>query len=70
MSRDIVFGSYRNPFLADAHKRTILGATVVPCEMFDTLPDSVRDDLYINEYSEDEDTPVVSIPFEDIKDKP
>lgn len=70
MSRDIVFGSYTKPWMAYAHARTLLGVDVVPCELFDTLPDEVRDDIAVAEYSEDEDTPVVPISFDDIKDKP
>lgn len=67
MTTNIVFDAYYDPNLAHAHARTITGAVVVPCGLLTTLPNEVREDLYVDEYDESEDTPqVVHIPFDDI----
>lgn len=70
MSNGIVFGAYEadRQHLAYTHARTILGADVIPCEVFDTLPASVAEDIGIDEYDDADDTPVISIPLADIKD--
>lgn len=71
MSKDFVFAAYTRSDLAYAHARTITGLDVVSCELSDQLPEEVREDIYIDEFSEDGDTPVVEVPFDHLipKDK-
>ncbi len=70
MAANIVFDAYTNPSVAYAHARTILGAVVVPCELRSRLPDTVLDDIVMDEYSLDEDTPqIIDISLDDILSK-
>lgn len=53
--------AYRNPEMAWAHARSILGVDVGSCEVRATLPDVVRADLATAaeaEFEEDQVTPV------------
>ncbi len=70
MAENIVFGAYTRIDLAYTHARTILGADVVSCELFNTLSEEASEDIGIDEYDDADDTPVISIPLADIKDKP
>jgi hypothetical protein len=60
----IVLGAHTREELAIVHERCMLGVEVVECELRDTLPSVVRDDL--TEFDDVENTPVV--PLEDIDD--
>ena len=51
--------AYFDPSLAHAHAMTMLGVEVSSCELRQTLPDVVRDDMQIAEF-EDDDTPPAS----------
>ena len=46
--------------LAGIHSRCITGATVVPCDLSDSLPEEVRSDLS-EEWGGDDDTPLESL---------
>jgi hypothetical protein len=59
----IVIRAYHGPnglTLAGIHSRCITGATVVPCDLSDSLPDDVRNDLS-EEWGGDDDTPLEAL---------
>ena len=62
--------AYRNASLAFAHAQTIIGVEVTACELRETLPDVVRDDLAIEHEFEGDDTPeVLDFDVSDIDDR-
>jgi hypothetical protein len=44
-----------------AYARCVEGAEVWPCELLEQLPEAIAVDIEIEEWSEDNDTPVVSV---------
>ncbi len=62
----IVFGVYTRASQAHSHAMTILGATVVCCELLERLPESVLDDLIIEDSYEDETVEIV-VSFDDLE---
>ncbi len=67
-----VFAAYRGPRgpeLAGQHSRCLLGATVVPCDLLDSLPPEIREDINTEWDADDEDdTPVIGL--DDIDEEP
>jgi len=65
--------AYRNPELAWAHARSMLGVDVSSCELRDTLPEVVVDDLE-SDFDDNDDTPKVvdawSFDMGDLDDAP
>lgn len=65
-----LLAGYRNPELAYAHARTMVGVDVSAVEIREDLPDDARDDVESEEYAEDEVTPVdgVVVPIDQVDD--
>lgn len=53
--------AYANPELAHAHARTMVGVDVGSCEVRETLPDNVRDDIASDYFDDDQLTPVDAV---------
>lgn len=66
----LIFAAYRGPRaldLAGQHSRCLLGATVVACDLLDALPPEIREDLFTEWDTDDEDvTPVITVGLEDV----
>lgn len=52
----------RGPELAGQHSRCLLGTTVVACDLLDTLPAEIREDINVEwDASDEDDTPVITL---------
>lgn len=59
----LVIAAYRGingATMAGIHSRCITGATVVPCDLEESLPPEIRNDI-AEEWAGDSDTPIVTI---------
>ena len=74
MGAGLIVAAYRGargPELAGRHSRCITGTTVVPCDLLDELPEEIREDINVETWTEDEDTPVqAEIPMDQIDTDP
>jgi hypothetical protein len=68
---DLVLGAYRAADSAELHRRCITGAAVVACDLLDSVPPGVVDDLAAEwDADPDDDTPVTEISLQDVDDSP
>lgn len=64
----LVLGAYTLEDSGHLHARCVTGAVSVPCELLDSVPATVREDMASDDWDEGEDTPVVSVEdFDDPK---
>lgn len=56
--------AYRSDQKAHDHARTMLGVKVTECEIRDSLPPELADDVYVTELEDfdDEETPIDELP--------
>jgi hypothetical protein len=58
--------AYHDPGLAHAHAMTMLGVEVSSCELRQTLPEVVRDDMQVAEFEDDDTPPASEIESEEV----
>ena len=54
----MILAAYERRGLADAHALTVTGAKVLEVPVRDTLADDVREDLAVEAWDDDDETPV------------